>query len=240
MLFIYALGIPALILLLTTILLPTRSAHKTHIVLLGLVLTLLTTSFLTDIFKNAIGRPRPDLIARCKPAASTPHNTLVTIDVCTEKTNTHLLQDGWRSYPSGHSSFAFAGLGWLSLFLASQTHCLRPRASHITVMLCLAPLVGAALIAISRLEDYRHDVFDVVSGSVLGAFVAVINWWRYFPSLWAADCAEPFEPLEVVARRDGEGFKRVRDEEEGGYGAMEAGRFSVGGDEVEGYRRGSR
>jgi diacylglycerol diphosphate phosphatase/phosphatidate phosphatase len=110
----------------------------------------------------------------------------------------------------------------------------------LTVLVCLAPLVGAALIAISRLEDYRHDVFDVVSGSVLGAFVAVINWWRYFPSLWAADCAEPFEPLEVVGKREGDGFKRVRDEEEGGYGAMEAGRFSVGGEEGEGYRRGSR
>jgi diacylglycerol diphosphate phosphatase/phosphatidate phosphatase len=129
----------------------------------------------------------------------------------------------------------------LSLFLAAQTHCLRPRASHLTVLVCLAPLVGAALIAISRLEDYRHDVFDVGSGSVLGAFVAVINWWRYFPSLWAADCAEPFEPLEVVGKREGDGFKRVRDEEEGGYGAMEAGRFSVGGvEEGEGYRRGSR
>ena len=237
MLFLYALGIPALILLLTTLILPNRSAHKTHVVLLGLCLSLLTTSFLTDIFKNAIGRPRPDLIARCKPDPSTPHNTLVTIAVCTEADG-HLLQDGWRSYPSGHSSFAFAGLGWLSLFLASQTHCLRPRASHITVLLCLAPLVGAALIAISRLEDYRHDVFDVVSGSVLGALVTAFNWRRYFPSLWASDCDEPYEPLETGRRGSGT-VKRMRDEEEG-YGAVsESARYSIGAD-GEDYRSSSR
>lgn len=237
MLFLYALGIPALLLVVASLILPNRSVHKTHVVLLGLCLSLLTTSFLTDIFKNAIGRPRPDLIARCKPDPSTPHNTLVTIDVCTEADG-HLLQDGWRSYPSGHSSFAFAGLGWLSLFLASQTHCLRPRASHITVLLCLAPLVGAALIAISRLEDYRHDVFDVVSGSVLGAIVTTFNWRRYFPSLWASDCDEPYEPLE--SGRGGSGtVKRMRDEEEG-YGAVsESERFGIGADGDD-YRGSSR
>lgn len=238
MLFVYAAGIPALLLLASTLILPNRSTHKTHVTLLGLALTILTTSFLTDIFKNAIGRPRPDLLARCKPASSTPTNTLVTIAVCTEKANTHLLQDGWRSYPSGHSSFAFAGLGWLALFLAAQTHCLRPRASHATVLLCLAPLVGAALIAISRLEDYRHDVFDVVSGSVLGAVVCVFNWRRYYPSLWAADCDEPYEALGGGRGSRSGSPKRTRDVEEG-YGALEAGRFSIGA-EGEEYRRGSR
>lgn len=242
MLFIYALGIPFALLLAATLLLPNRSTNKTHVTLLGLCLSILTTSFLTDIFKNAIGRPRPDLLARCKPAPKTPHNTLVTIDVCTE-TATHLLQDGWRSYPSGHSSFAFAGLGWLALFLASQTHCLRPRASHVTVLLCLSPLVGAALIAISRLEDYRHDVFDVVSGSVLGCVVTVFNWRRYYPSLWAGDCDEPYEPLEkgVSGRRSSSkgAFARVGDEEEG-YGSVAGERFSIGNERDEFRRTASR
>lgn len=231
-LFIYAAGIPALLLLLASLVPSNRSAHLTHVLLLGLTISILTTSLLTDIFKNAIGRPRPDLLARCKPDKSTPPATLVTISVCTE-TSPHLLQDGWRSYPSGHSSFAFAGLGWLALFFASQTHCLRPRASHITVLLCLSPLVGAALIAISRLEDYRHDVFDVVSGSVLGAVVTTFNWRRYFPSLWAEDCDEPYEPAGRSLSP-----KRGRDEEEGGYGAVEGGRFSIA--EADDYRHASR
>lgn len=88
--------------------------HSAHTTLLGFMVTLALTVFLTDAVKNAVGRPRPDLISRCKPAKGTPDRELVTIDVCTQ-TDQHILQEGWRSFPSGHSSFAFAGLGFLAL-----------------------------------------------------------------------------------------------------------------------------
>lgn len=112
------------------------------------------TVFITDIIKNAVGRPRPDLISRCKPASGSSGNQLVTIAICTQ-TDTHMLQDGWRSFPSGHSSFAFSGLGFLALFLAGQLHVFRPRTDLGRVLVTLAPILGAALIAISRCEDYR-------------------------------------------------------------------------------------
>ena len=89
--------------------------HKVHVSILGLFISLILASFLTDIVKNAVGRPRPDLLARCKPKKGTPTHELVTIDVCTEE-NHHRLHDGWRSFPSGHSSFAFSGLGYLALY----------------------------------------------------------------------------------------------------------------------------
>lgn len=140
---------------------------------------------------------------------------MATIEVCTE-TNHHILHDGWRSYPSGHSSFAFAGLGWLALLLASQTHVLRPRANMAVVLLCLVPLLGAALIAVSRLEDYRHDVFDVVTGSVLGIAIAYFNWRRYYPSLLSSTCHEPYSLTPGDVRNSPtSGFQRIRDEEEG-------------------------
>jgi diacylglycerol diphosphate phosphatase / phosphatidate phosphatase len=88
--------------------------HKIHVSILGLSLSLALTNLLTDVIKNSVGRPRPDLLARCSPKADTPTHALVTIDVCGEP-NLHLLHDAWRSFPSGHSSFAFAGLGYLSL-----------------------------------------------------------------------------------------------------------------------------
>src|SRR4051812_1735047 len=125
--------------------------HRGMSLILG---SLILTSFITDVIKNAVGRPRPDLISRCKPVPRTPDNKLVTIDVCTE-TDPHTLQDGWRSFPSGHSSFAFAGLGFLALFISGQTHVFRPRTDLGRVLLALAPLLGAAMIAISRCEDYR-------------------------------------------------------------------------------------
>ncbi|KAJ9631993.1 hypothetical protein H2203_000394 [Taxawa tesnikishii (nom. ined.)] len=186
--------------------------HKAHVTMLGLLISLVLTSFVTDVIKNAVGRPRPDLIARCKPELDTPRNELVTFKVCTEKDH-HVLHDGWRSFPSGHSSFAFSGLGYLGFFFISQMHVLRPRADLARVMIASAPFLGAMLIAISRLEDYRHDVFDVVIGSSLGFALAYFNWRRYYPALSSRQCATP-HPSRADPSPNGAGFSRVRDEEE--------------------------
>ncbi|KAI1565209.1 DltE, Short-chain dehydrogenase [Pyrenophora tritici-repentis] len=125
-LFIYAGAVP-LGILIAWALLVRPGAHKAHVTLLGWGISMVLTMFITDVIKNAVGRPRPDLIARCKPKPGTPAHTLVTWEVCTE-TNHHVLHDGWRSFPSGHSSFAFSGLGYLALFIAGQCHVYRPRA----------------------------------------------------------------------------------------------------------------
>ncbi|GAD97594.1 cytomegalovirus gH-receptor family protein, putative [Paecilomyces variotii No. 5] len=93
-------------------------AHKFHITVLGLLVTLTLSSFITDVIKNAVGRPRPDLISRCKPEKGTAEHLLVTFKVCTQ-TNLHILDEGWRSFPSGHSSFSFGGLGYLSLYVVN-------------------------------------------------------------------------------------------------------------------------
>lgn len=165
--------------------------HKAHVTILGLLISVFLTSLLTDIIKNAIGRPRPDLIARCKPRPGTSAHELLTISVCTE-TDHHTLHDGWRSFPSGHSSWAFSGLGYLALFLAGQLHVLRPHADLARVVIVLAPLVGAALIAMSRLADYRHDVYDVICGSLLGISVAYFTYRRYYRPLRHPNCDVPY------------------------------------------------
>lgn len=88
--------------------------YQVQLTVLGLLVALMLTSLITDIIKNAVGRPRPDLVSRCVPKKGTPGNALVAWTVCTQ-TNNHILQEGWRSFPSGHSSFSFAGLGYLSM-----------------------------------------------------------------------------------------------------------------------------
>jgi diacylglycerol diphosphate phosphatase/phosphatidate phosphatase len=168
------------------------------------------TCFITDSVKNAVGRPRPDLIDRCKPASGTAKDTLVTISVCTE-TDHHVLHDGWRSFPSGHSSFAFSGLGFLALFFAGQMHVFRPRTDLSKALLAIAPLLGAALIAISRCEDYRHDVYDVTCGSILGMAIAYFSYRRYYPRLRSPKCDEPFPSRESSFN---EGFAKIKNDEE--------------------------
>lgn len=129
--------------------------HKAHVTILGLLISLTLTSFITDVIKNAVGRPRPDLISRCKPAPGTSLTDILTIDVCSTPHDDHVLNDGWKSFPSGHSSFSFAGLGYLSLWLGGQLHVLRPGTDLARFLVCLAPLTGALLIALSRMADYR-------------------------------------------------------------------------------------
>lgn len=219
---IYAVGVP-LICLVVWLSASRASFHKFHVSILGLLISVILTCFITDTIKNAVGRPRPDLISRCKPAPGTPIDQLVTIDVCTE-TDHHTLQDGWRSFPSGHSSLSFAGLGFLALFFAGQTHVFRPRTDLSKTLLSIAPLLGAAMIAISRCEDYRHDVYDVTCGSILGMGIAYFSYRRYFPQLHHSKCDEPYQSRESVFN---EGFSKVKVDEE----ATRAGEFELSDDE---------
>ncbi|KAI0477908.1 PAP2 superfamily protein [Xylariaceae sp. FL0804] len=212
---VYALVLPLGALLAWNGLVARAPFHAHHSAVLGLAVALALASFLTDAVKNAVGRPRPDLLARCRPAAGTPRDTLVTVAVCTAPDG-HVLQDGWRSFPSGHSSFSFAGLGYLALFLAGQLRVFRDRRDLGRALVCLAPLVGAAMIAISRCEDYRHDVYDVCVGSVLGFAVGFWSYRRYWPRLGSRTCDEPY-PAPGADGADGrEGWRRVRDDEEEG------------------------
>jgi len=185
-------------------LLVTRSSvHKIHVSLLGLGVALVLSELLTSLIKDAVGRPRPDLLSRCKPKEGTSTVGLVGVEVCTE-TNHHRLHDGWRSFPSGHSSFSMCGLGYLSLLLAGQLRALHAGANLLSCIACLVPIALAVSVAISRLEDYRHDPYDVSAGMALGFTVAYFSYRRYYPRLRSKVCNEPFVPSVENGRGDTE------------------------------------
>jgi diacylglycerol diphosphate phosphatase/phosphatidate phosphatase len=165
--------------------------HKAHVTILGLFFSVYLTTLLTDIIKSATGRPRPDLIARCQPEIETPQHALVSIAVCTQP-DLQTLLDGWRSFPSSHSSWAFSGLGYFSLFLAGQMRVFRPPTDLASILVFLAPLVCAALVAMSRLADYRHDIYDVSCGSLIGLVVAYTTYRRDYRPLTHPKCDEPY------------------------------------------------
>lgn len=97
------------------------------------------------------------------------------------------------------------------------------------MLLALVPLLGAALIAISRCEDYRHDVYDVTVGSLLGMSVAHYTYRRYYPALRSKGCATPYRnPADDI-----KGFTKVKDDEEALRGAQEFELDEFSGDEDE-------
>ncbi|OBT89546.1 hypothetical protein VE02_01083 [Pseudogymnoascus sp. 03VT05] len=145
---IVSLGAPAVIIFLTSLLLvPGPSVPKSvpkgliwrrklwewFTGWLGLGMSCASSWLVTSGLKNLVGKPRPDVIARCMPDLSQIAKyavagipalkgttvTLVHAGICTNP-DPKLLDDGWRSWPSGHSSFSAAGLVYLSLFLASK------------------------------------------------------------------------------------------------------------------------
>ncbi|BCS20494.1 phosphatase PAP2 family protein [Aspergillus puulaauensis] len=206
---IFYAGVIPLLILLVWAALVRPSPHKVQVTILGFLTAIMLTSLLTDIIKNAVGRPRPDLIARCMPRRGTPESKLVLWTVCTQS-NEHILQEGWRSFPSGHSSFSFAGLGYLFLFFSGQMHVFRPRTDLCRCLLVLIPIICALMVALSRLADYRHDVYDVTSGTILGSVVAYFCYRRYFPPLRSFGCDTPYSKDDFGP----EGFARVPDDEE--------------------------
>lgn len=105
-----------------------RKLWELHTGWLGLALSLITAWIITSGMKNMNGRPRPDMLSRClpdfqnwrdhlagynNPPTDSYHGQLVKATICTT-TDKHKLDDGFRSYPSGHSSSAAAGLIYLS------------------------------------------------------------------------------------------------------------------------------
>ena len=103
---------------------------------MGLALALASTFMVTEGLKDIYGKPRPDLLARCNPDLSSVEQYIVggirgigngyvaapvKVDwhICRQP-NDEILSDGFASFPSGHSSFIWAGMLYLTLFLCSK------------------------------------------------------------------------------------------------------------------------
>ncbi|KIM62072.1 hypothetical protein SCLCIDRAFT_15917 [Scleroderma citrinum Foug A] len=212
-----------LVIQLCTNLITIRSFWDFHNSALGLVLSLSITGAITQLSKITTGRPRPDLLSRCIPISGSQDPTygLSTDAICTQ-TDSAIMIDGWRSFPSGHSSLSFAGLAFLSCYLAGKMHLFDKRGHTHKAWISVAPLAGATLVAISRTMDSRHHWQDVVAGSLLGTVVAYFSYRQYYPSLTSPMSHRPYSPrvprdeqvLPTVASH-GEARYPVRESEEG-------------------------
>ncbi|KAG9127907.1 hypothetical protein FRC07_007753 [Ceratobasidium sp. 392] len=195
MLMVICFGAPTVIMPIVNVL-TVRSWWDWHNSMLGLILGLATTGAVTQVVKVTVGRPRPDAIARCKPMDGAHDHAvfgLVTTAICTE-TDAYMMKDGWRSFFSGHSSLAFAGLGFLSFYLSGKLHLFDERGHTGKAWIALAPLTGALLTAVSRSMDYRHHWQDIVVGSIVGLVFAYFSYRQYYPTLESPYSHKPYSP----------------------------------------------
>jgi membrane-associated phospholipid phosphatase len=180
-----------------------RRLRSLHSGCLGLISSQGLAFIITSTLKNLCGRPRPDLIARCIPRTDAPAGTqfrLVSKAICAQS-NVGILKDGehitehspclpsdpsiagFRSFPSGHSSSAFAGLGYLSLYCAANLRVADQRGDFWRAFLVLFPILAAAIVAATRIMDAQHHGFDVLFGAALELLCAWITYRQYYPPI---------------------------------------------------------
>ncbi|KAL6847876.1 hypothetical protein ACP4OV_022004 [Aristida adscensionis] len=92
-----------------------RDVYDLHHAALGVLFAVLITAVFTDVIKTAVGRPRPDFFWRCFPDGKQLFDQVTGDVICHGEKS--FLTDGRKSFPSGHTSWSFAGLGFLSLYL---------------------------------------------------------------------------------------------------------------------------
>ncbi|PVV03459.1 hypothetical protein BB560_002040 [Smittium megazygosporum] len=180
-----------------------------HTGILALTATQAANQLFTNTIKNLAGRPRPDFISRCAPSVQAINSAngfgssnnanlvrdpvfgLFTTSICTAKRDS-VFYDGMRSFFSGHSSTAFAGMTFLSLFLAANMKIYNRKAYTQRALVTTLPILVAGLIAVSRVSDYRHHWQDVLTGSIVGAAIAYFFYYIYYPKLHSEKPNAPF------------------------------------------------
>jgi membrane-associated phospholipid phosphatase len=110
-----------------------RKLWEMHTGLLGLGVALAGAFIVTEGLKDLYGKPRPDFISRCDPNLEHIRDhvvgglsnflqeapPIVSWTICRNKTKM-VSHDGFASFPSGHSSFSWAGMTYLTLFLCAK------------------------------------------------------------------------------------------------------------------------
>ncbi|KAJ4515453.1 hypothetical protein HRR73_005285 [Exophiala dermatitidis] len=218
---------------------------------MGLGLALAGAFMITEGLKDLTGKPRPFMLAVCDPdtspeairkyqigglGASLSSAVPIVVDsrIC-RNTDKSRMRNAFASWPSGHSSFSWAGLLYLTFFLcakfavhipflpqtstsysrryistfdeeielvqnyqaskesstlsnASNTRRPAPIRNEAAappiylLILAFVPVGVAAFISVSRWFDYRDHGLDILSGSLIGIFMAWFGFrWYHLP-----------------------------------------------------------
>jgi len=185
LLFVIAAVVPVTVIIILAVLRKDKIDGKQA--LFALTLTLGLNGVVTNIVKILVGRPRPDYFWRCYPNGVIPASAECDGDP-------DEIIEGRKSFPSGHASFSFSGLGFLSLYLAGKLHCFQAQGRGQGWKLCVAltPLIAATAITLTRYSDYRHHWQDITVGSIQGLFFAYLCYRQYYPALNRPHCHMPY------------------------------------------------
>ncbi|KAB5538156.1 hypothetical protein DKX38_015689 [Salix brachista] len=190
---LYAVLLPVAVFLLVYI--RRKDVYDLHHSILGLLFSVLITAVITDAIKNALGWPRPDFFWRCFPDGKELFDRWGNV-ICHGKGSD--VKEGHKSFPSGHTSWSFAGLGFLSLYLSGKIKAFDRKGHVAKLCIVFLPLLAASLVAISRVDDYWHHWQDVFAGGLLGLIVAAFCYAQFFPPPYNDDGWGPYAYFQAL------------------------------------------
>ncbi|KAI3964295.1 hypothetical protein MKX01_004146 [Papaver californicum] len=151
-----------------------RDVYDLNHAILGLLFVVLIPGVLTDAFKDDVGRPQPDFFWRCFPDGKRKG-----------------IKEGNKSFPSGHTSWSFAGLGFLAWYLEGKIRVFDYKSHVAKLCLLFLPLIAASLVEVSQVDDYWHHWKYVYVGGLLGMTIAFICYFQFFPPPYDTNDSQP-------------------------------------------------
>ncbi|GAV29720.1 hypothetical protein PMKS-003222 [Pichia membranifaciens] len=185
-----------------------RMLWDMHGAILGSLGCCSTQLLLVVIIKNIAAVPRPDFLTRCQPDYLTipVSGSLYTVDFC-QNPDESLINDGFKSFPSGHSSTVFASQTFLVLFLIGKIKM--SGSSYFSWKLVLSimyPLIISFKVSFSRVSDHRHRVRDVLMGDLIGICFGTLFYFIYFTNPFNGTPSLAFPPRKFEVDENSDGF----------------------------------
>ncbi|KAJ3167994.1 hypothetical protein HDU88_001941 [Geranomyces variabilis] len=168
-----------------------RSFTDANAAIMGVIMSLVTAAVFQVFLKWLIGGLRPHFYAVCKPnvdpslanAGQGFSGIMVDRSVCTGDDKE--INDSLESFPSGHSTAAWAGFLFLSLYINGKLKIFANYRPHMwKLVLFFAPLLGATLITASLTIDEFHNWYDCLAGAIIGSCVAIATYRMQYAALF--------------------------------------------------------
>lgn len=185
-----ALFVPIIIYLVCAI--RVRSFWDLNNAIVGTIYSILGATLFQVICKWLIGGLRPHFLDVCFPnghGAPRPGtgdgylNNFYRPDLCTG--NKKDINDSLESFPSGHTTAAFAGFVFLSLYLNGKLKVFSNYHPSMWKLIAIyAPILGATLIGGALTIDAFHNWYDVVAGGIIGTIFAFSAYRMMYASVW--------------------------------------------------------
>jgi diacylglycerol diphosphate phosphatase/phosphatidate phosphatase len=168
-----------------------RSFWDLNNAVIGLLYSLISAAVFQVFLKWLIGGLRPHFLDVCKPKL-TPGQANTGIgfggimynrEICTGDQDQ--IDDSLESFPSGHSTAAFAGFIFLYLYLNAKLKVFANyHPAFWKLIVTYMPVLGATLIAGALTIDEFHNWYDCLAGAVIGTLFAFSSYRMVYASVW--------------------------------------------------------